>query len=41
MTLSAAVILAGYGVLVWQFGAWGLLAVVAHVLVLLACIPRQ
>lgn len=40
MTLTTALIVAGYGVLVWQFRGWGVPAVVAHLLVLLACVPR-
>lgn len=40
MNFTTALILAGYGVLVWQFGGWGVLAGVAHVLILLACVPR-
>lgn len=34
MKASAWLIAAGYGLLVWQFGVWGLLAAAAHLAVL-------
>jgi len=40
MTASAALIVAGYAVMVWQLGVWGLLAAVAHIGILLLFVKR-
>jgi len=39
--LSGALILAAYGVLVWQAGWWGLLAIPTHVAIMLLAVPRK
>lgn len=41
MTLTTALIVTGHAVLLWQFRGWGVLAIVAHLLFLLACVPRE
>lgn len=41
MSWSAALILCGYALMVWQFGPWGLLAALAHVGVLLLFVRRR
>lgn len=41
MTVSAALIVAGYVALIWQFGLWGFVAVAGHLATLLACVPRR
>ena len=32
--MSAVLVLAGYALLFWQFGGWGVLAVIVHVVVM-------
>ena len=38
--MSAAAIVLGYVAMVWQVGPWGLLAVAAHVGIMLAAVRR-
>lgn len=41
MTWATAAIVGGYAVMVWQFGAWGLVAAAAHVGVLALFVRRR
>lgn len=41
MKAAAWLIVAGYGLLVWQWGLWGLLAAAAHLAVLGATARRK